>query len=168
MLEDFFVEPTNPLQPLQEFDLLTRRQGVETFEQGSVARADRPSLGLLPVEPVQGQMQGLFDMPCKYLANRLFSAQAAGNITGLPIQNLGEQSLSAPTWKLLVEYAPQALFADSAHMLHFDIVWTSSAVINDRREPQFDRPGNVAPRLDQGPIRHGREIQAPRLRFDYI
>ena len=77
MLEDFLVESTNMFHPLQEFDLLTRGQRVETFKQGSVTRADRPSFGLLPIEPVQGQMQGLFDMPCKYLADRLFSAQAA-------------------------------------------------------------------------------------------
>ncbi|WP_156004250.1 hypothetical protein [Thiomonas sp. FB-6] len=124
VLEDFLVAPAHSLEQVQELELLARGKRVEALQQRGVARMDRTRLGQISVEPVARQMQRLFDMPGENLADGFLPVQAAGNVAGLAVENLREQSLSASPRKLLVEYAPEALPADTANILHFHIVWT--------------------------------------------
>lgn len=164
MPEDFVVASANVFEQLQEFDLLTRGQRVETFQQGRVMRLDGWTVGSFAIEPIRRKMKRLLDVSGKYLADRLLPAQAAGDIAGLAVQDMRQGSLSAPTWKLLVEYALQTISSDSTHMFHSEIAGTGCLHIDDDRGCRSDLRGSAArqdPRVAvrrRGPIPPGRWV----------
>lgn len=168
MPEDFVVASANVFEQLQEFDLLTRGQRVETFQQGRVMRLDGWAVGSFAIEPIRGKMKRLLDVSGEYLADRLLATQAAGDIACLAVQDMRQGSLSASTGKLLVEYALQAISSDSTHMFHSGIARRSCLLIDDKRGCGSDLPGTAARQDLRVAIQRLGPIPAGRWVFTYI